>query len=76
MTVEAVAYIRSVGNIFNDSVFFTELLNLKTAKTLCRCYVDRIEISILFYVSENGFINMFQNLQGKLTVLTNGLSVV
>ena len=76
MAVEAVADIRSVGNVLNDAIFLTELLNLKTAKAFCRCSVDRIKVSILFLVLIDLFIDIFQYIQCKLSVFTDRLAVI
>ena len=76
MAVEAVADIRSVGDIFNDAIFLTELLNLKTAKAFCRCSVDRIKISILFLVLIDLLIDILQYIQSKLSVFTDRFTVI
>ncbi len=68
MAVEAVAYIRSVRNALNDSIHLTELLYLQTTKTLCRCSVDCIQITIFLLKLIYFIIDIFQNFQGKLPV--------
>ena len=68
MAVEAVAYILSVRYIFNNAVFFTELLYLQAAKVLCRCCIDGIEIAVFFFKLIDLFIDMLQYFQCKLTV--------
>ena len=47
MTMEAVAYIRTVRYILNNTVFFAELLYLQTAKALCRRTINCIKPSVL-----------------------------
>ena len=76
MAVEAVADIRSVRNTLNNSVHLTELFYLQTAETLCRCTVDCIQISIFLLKLVYFIIDIFQNFQGKSTILCNGFSIV
>ena len=76
MAVEAVTYIFSVRHVFDDAVFLTELLYLKTAKVLCRCSVNGIKIAVLFLEIIDFFINMLQNLQCKLSILYQGFLII
>ena len=76
MTVETVAYIRTVGNAFYDTIFLTELLHLKSAKTLCRCSVNCIKVTVLLFKLIDFLIDIFQNFQSKLAILGNGLAII
>ena len=76
MAVEAVAHIWSVRNALNDSIHLTELLYLQATKTLCRCSVDRIKITIFLLVLIYLVIDIFQNLQSKRPILGNGFAIV
>ena len=76
MAVEAVADVWTVGYILHDAVFLAELLDLQTAQTLCRCTVDCIQISIFLLKLVYFIIDVFQNFQGKSTILCNGFSIV
>ena len=58
MAMESVADIFPVRNIFNDPVFFAKLLYLQSTQILCRCRIDRIEVSILFLKFIDLFIDM------------------
>ena len=57
----------------NDSIHLTELLYLQATKTLCRCSVDRIKITIFLLVLIYLVIDIFQDLQSKRPILGNGL---
>ena len=68
MAMEAVADIFSVGYTLDNTVFFTELLDLKTAQILRRGSVDGIQIAVLFLVLGNFLVDMLQNFYRKCTV--------
>ena len=76
VAVETIAHILSVGNIFNDSIFLSELLYLQTAKVLCRCRIDRIQISIRLLKLIDSVVDVLQYFQSKLTVFYKGFSIV
>ena len=59
MAVEAVAHIRSVGDTFYQSVHLAELLYLKTTQTLCRCSINRIQISVFFLIIVYLLVDIF-----------------
>ena len=74
--METVAHIRTVRYILHDTVFFTELLNLQTTQALCRGSVDGIENTVLFLILIHLLVNVSHNLQSKLSILTDGFSIV
>ena len=74
--METVAHIRAVGYIFHNTVFLTELLDLKTTQALCRCSVNGIENTVLFLILVDLLVNVSHNLQSKLAVLTDGFAIV
>ena len=76
MAVEAVAYVWSVRDAFNNAVHLTELLYLKSAEAFCRSSVNGVQISVLFFKLIYFVVNIFQNLQRKLSVLTDGFAVI
>ena len=76
MTVETVAYIWSVRNPFNNSVHLTELLYLQATETLCRRSVDCVKVTVFLLILIYLVIDIFQNFQGKSTILCNGFSIV
>ena len=76
MTVEAVAYIRTIGNAFDNTIHLTELFYLKTAETFCRCSVDCIEVSILFFELIYLIVDIFQYFKSKLSVLADRFAIV
>ena len=76
MAVEAIADIRSVRNTLYDSIHLAELLNLKTTEALCRCSVDRIEVSVLLLELVYFVIDIFQYFQCKLSILADRFAVV
>ena len=76
MAVEAVADIRSVGNIFDDAIFFAELGHLQAAKAFRRGAVDGIEITVLFFEFRNLIVDMLQGIDGELPILYQRFAVV
>ena len=76
MAVEAVAHVRSVGNILNDPVFLAELLDLKATQALCRCTIDRIQPAVLLFEFRYPVIDVTQCLQRELPVFCNRFSIV
>lgn len=68
MAMEAVADIFSVGYTLDNTVFFTELLDLKTAQILRWGSVDGIQIAVLFLVLGDLLVDMLQNFYRKCTV--------
>jgi len=76
MAVEAVAYIRTVGDALHNAVHLAELLYLKTAEALCRCSVNRVKIAVLFLKLVDFIVDIAKNLQRKLSVLCNGFSII
>ena len=76
MAVETVAYIRTVGNPFDNPVFCPELLDLKPAQTLRWCSINGIEDMILFLKLCNFFIDVHHDLISKVGILGNRLAVV
>ena len=58
MAVEAVAYIFPVRNIFNNSVFFTELLYLHPTEILCRRSVNGVQMPVFFFEFIDLIINV------------------
>ena len=76
MTVKAVAYIFAVGDILDNSVFCAELLYLKSAKALRGRAVERIEPAVRLLELADLFVDVFHNLNRKLSVLGNRFLVV
>ena len=76
MTVEAVAHIRTVRNTFDNTVHLTELLNLQTTQTLCRCSINCIKITIFLFKLIYLLIDIFQNIQCKLSVLSDRFTII
>ena len=76
MAVETVAHIWSVRNALNDSVHLTELLYLKATETLCRCSVNCVKVTIFLLILIYFVVDIFQDFQGKSTILCNGFSIV
>ena len=58
----------SVGYTLDNTVFFTELLDLKTAQILRWGSVDGIQIAVLFLVLGDLLVDMLQNFYRKCTV--------
>ena len=76
MAVEAVAHIRTVGYVADNSVFFAELFHLKSAQGLCRSSVDCVQNAVFFFILVDLFVDIFQGIQRKLSVFRDGFSIV
>ena len=60
MAVERIGYIFSVAYTLDNTVFLSELLNLKAAKAFCGSSVDCIEVAVFFLKLVNLFVNVFK----------------
>ena len=69
MAMEAVANIFLVGNSLYNSVFGTELFDLKATQILRRRTIDCIQIAILFFIFLHLFVDMLQYFQCKSAIL-------
>ena len=76
MAVETIAHIRSVRYAPHNAKHFSELLYLQSTKALCRRSVNGIQNLIFFLIHIDLLIDILQNLQRKLSVFGDGLSII
>ncbi len=76
VAVEAVGYIRTVGNALDDAVFSAELLDLKAAQALGRRTVDRIQVAVLVLELLDLIVDVLERFERERTVLGKRLAVI